>query len=272
MVLQVSKNENIIDLETRQLISKRYKTITRAVNREFWNITSDTSHSLYVGSYGRGTAVNTSDIDILLELPQYELIHYNSLRGNKQSKLLQAVKEAVQTPYPYTDIRADGQVIKVQFTDGMKLELLPAFKGGSLYRNSYTYPDSNMGGNWKSTNPQREQDAMKEKNKTSNGLLFDTCKHIRMIRDEYYTSYHLSGIVIDTFVYNNIGDWQWATEPSNSIQSSRRYEQELLEKFNSNTLNSRYYSTWYAPGSGQRVDTNSSIETLKKILELINQE
>lgn len=29
--------------------------------------------------------------------------------------------------------------------------------------NEYTYPDTNMGGNWRSTNPKAEQEAMKIK-------------------------------------------------------------------------------------------------------------
>ena len=37
-------------------ISYRYKRITRQLNTDFWNTNSETSHSLYVGSYGRDTA------------------------------------------------------------------------------------------------------------------------------------------------------------------------------------------------------------------------
>ena len=91
----VKKGSESISLDTRQLISKRYHTITRAVNKEFWNSTSDVDHSLYVGSYGRGTAIDTSDIDILLELPEEEYNRYDLVKGNGQSRLLQAVKDAI---------------------------------------------------------------------------------------------------------------------------------------------------------------------------------
>ena len=44
-------------------ISDRYKAITKRLNTDFWETTSDTSHSLYVGSYGRNTAIHgTSDV------------------------------------------------------------------------------------------------------------------------------------------------------------------------------------------------------------------
>ena len=57
-----------ISKELRDTITLRYKRITKAINSEFWGSDSDTAHSRYVGSYGRGTAIDTSDIDILVEL------------------------------------------------------------------------------------------------------------------------------------------------------------------------------------------------------------
>lgn len=74
MSFSVTQNINRIDSDTRSLISQRYHTITKSLNKEFWNSGSDTTHSLYVGSYGRGTAISTSDIDILLELPKMNTI------------------------------------------------------------------------------------------------------------------------------------------------------------------------------------------------------
>ena len=63
MSSKVTKNGHVIDLDKRSLISARYKRITKAVNQAFWDSTSDTTHSFYVGSYGRGTAINTSCCD-----------------------------------------------------------------------------------------------------------------------------------------------------------------------------------------------------------------
>ena len=40
-MIAVEKNINKIDAATRSLISKRYKTITKAVNMEFWKSTSE---------------------------------------------------------------------------------------------------------------------------------------------------------------------------------------------------------------------------------------
>ncbi len=143
MSSKVTKNNHPMDVDTISLISKRYKTITKAVNEDFWNSSSETSHSRYVGSYGRGTAIGTSDLDVLFELPNEEYDHFTSLNGNGPSRLLQAVKNAILDTYPKTDVKGDGQVVVVKFSDGMKFEILPAFRNLDWFENwdgTYTYP------------------------------------------------------------------------------------------------------------------------------------
>lgn len=263
----VIKRGEVIPLETRQLIARRYKTVTAAINRDFWGIYSDTANSFYVGSYGRNTAIDSSDIDILVCLPKGEYERYDYTRGNGQSRLLQAVRNAILTSYPRSDVRADGQVVKIQFTDGMKFEILPAFQSKDWYGiwdGKYVYPDTNMGGNWRSTNPKAEQDAMAAKNATSKGLLNDTCKHIRYIRDNYFSSYKLSGIVIDSFVYKTIGSWSWCEPGQTSSSAPGDFERHLLSHFNLLCYGGNLLLT--APGSGQSVDSAASVECLKKVL------
>jgi predicted nucleotidyltransferase len=178
MSYPVKKHVEVISQDTRSLISKRYRTVTKAANLTFWNSSSETSNSLYVGSYGRGTAIDDSDIDILVELPKSEYERYDTYTSNGQSRLLQALKIALQSPYPRSNIRADGQVVRIDFSDGMQFEVLPAFRNTNWYGDwdgTYSYPDSNMGGNWLSTNPRTEQSSMRDKNNSnnSNGLLLD---------------------------------------------------------------------------------------------------
>lgn len=268
MSSRVLKRGEIIPLEKRSTISLRYRSVTKAINKEFYNSQSETANSRYVGSYGRGTAIDTSDIDILVELPQQEYERFDNARGNGQSRLLQAVKEAISVTYPRSDIRADGQVVKIAFSDGIRFEILPAFKNYDFWGNwdgTYIYPDTNMGGNWCSTNPIAEQNAMKEKNDSSNGLLYDTCKHLRFVRDQKYKSYHLSGIVIDSFIYQAIGNWSWALEGNSGSAAPGTFERSLLEYFE------RFKSISYltAPGSGQVVDVESNIICLEKVLKHI---
>jgi UTP:GlnB (protein PII) uridylyltransferase len=92
-------------------ISSRYRAITKRLNTDFWETVSDTAHSLYVGSYGRNTAIDFSDIDMIMELPVALYHQYNKYITNGQSALLQAVKTSIERTYARTNLRADGQVI-----------------------------------------------------------------------------------------------------------------------------------------------------------------
>ncbi|NKC68049.1 SMODS domain-containing nucleotidyltransferase [Vagococcus fluvialis] len=269
----VTRHPNPIPSEKRQTISKRYHVVTQAINREFWNSESNSTHSFYVGSYGRGTAINTSDIDILVELPLSEYEKFNSNFGNGPSRLLQAVRTAIKKVYSRSDIRADGQIIKINFYDGIQFELLPAFKQIDFLGNSkYIYPDSNMGGSWKSTNPKSEQDAMKLKNskENSNGLLYATCKHLRFIRDTYYKSYKLSGIAIDSFVFTAMGNWRYLEDGAQGTAKSGDYEKLLLDYYNARVISGMSLLNLTAPGSGQSVDVDDSFVCLGKVLNKIN--
>lgn len=265
----VKKDAHVISIDTRTLISNRYKRITKVINQTFWNATSETLHSFYVGSYGRGTAINTSDLDVLFEMPESEFNHFSSAYGNGQSRLLQAVRNAVLGTYPNTNIKGDGQVVVVNFSDGMKFEILPAFKNINIYGwdGTYKYPDTHMGGNWMTTNPKAEQDAMKEKNIATNGLLFDACKHIRYVRDTNFSSYHLSGILIDAFVFDAIRGWHFLRAGEKRSAGSETFEEALFKYYNEKSLGGYIAPNIKAPGSGMDVDTSKGWEVLGKVLK-----
>ena len=270
MSSHVEQGNHSINQNTRALISKRYKRITKAVNYEFWGSSSEIEHSRYVGSYGRGTAINTSDLDVLMELPSSVFQQFSDRSGNGQSQLLQAVKNAIEDTYATTDISGDGQVVVVNFSDDMKFEILPAFLNLNcfgMWDGTYKYPDTHMGGNWLTTNPIAEQDAMNEKDdyNHSNGLLKDTCKHIRFVKSESFKSYHLSGILIDSFVYKFIGYWHWLRDGEESRVNYKCYEEVLLDYYNSYPYASLITSKLSAPGSGMEV-TGEDWEVLGKVL------
>lgn len=68
-----------IQVKDAGTISSRYKNITKRLNTDFWNTSSDTSHSLYVGSYGRNTATQGfSDVDMIFQLPYSEYEKFNN--------------------------------------------------------------------------------------------------------------------------------------------------------------------------------------------------
>ena len=158
-------------------ISTRYKAITRRLNTDYWTTTSDTAHSLYVGSYGRNTAINgISDLDMIFQLPYEVYRQYDGHTGNGQSALLQAVKKSIEKTYATTSIRGDGQVILVPFTDGITFEVVPVFINKD---DSFTYPDANNGGRWRVTNPKPEIAAIRTRNAACNGNLVPLCRMMR---------------------------------------------------------------------------------------------
>src|SRR5205807_7617578 len=98
-----------IQVKNSGSISTRYKAITRRLNTDYWNTSSDTAHSLYVGSYGRNTAINGfSDLDMLIQLSYDTYKQYHGHAGNGQSALLQAVRNLIAKTYSTTTIRGDG--------------------------------------------------------------------------------------------------------------------------------------------------------------------
>ena len=154
-----------MDSDTVSTIQYRYHQITKRINLDYWNSSSETTHSLYVGSYGRGTEIWTSDIDIIVQLPYSTYEKFNAYKSNGQSALLQEVKGVFQKTYSTSYVKGDGQVIGINFSDGINFEIVPAFINTD---GSYTYPDSNNGGSWRITDPKKEIDAMNSRNKDTN--------------------------------------------------------------------------------------------------------
>lgn len=110
---------------------------------------------------------------------------------------------------------------------------------------------------------------MKEKNDASNGLLLDTCKHMRKIHDERFSSYKLSGIAIDSFVYHAMGDWRWIGEGGGPAASPGAYENVLLDAYNTRSANGLFAFSLSSPGSNQPVDVSRSLECLGKVLRVM---
>ena len=232
-----------IQVKNGATISIRYRNITKRLNSDFWSTTSDTSHSLYVGSYGRSTAIHgTSDVDMIFQLPYSVYRQYDGYRGNGQSALLQTVRTSVRKTYPSTDVGADGQVIVVSFGDAISFDLVPAFTNTD---GSYTYPDSNRGGNWKRTNPKPEIRAIRDRNRTCNGNLIPLCRMMRAWKAKMNVP--IGGLLIDTLAHHFIGSWKYRNE------SYSYYAYMCRDFFAFMASQDRNQEYWKAPGSGQWV-------------------
>ena len=232
-----------LTVKDRGTISTRYKNITKRLNTDYWNSTSDTAHSLYVGSYGRNTATQGfSDLDMLFQLPYSEYERYNNYTGNGQSGLLQAVKKSIEKTYATTSIRGDGQVILVPFNDGITFEVVPAFANKD---DSFTYPDANGGGRWRVTNPKPEIAAMKSRNTVTNGNLVQLCRMARAWKRKWDVP--IGGLLIDTLAYQFIENWEYRDKSYSYYDYMSR---DFFKWLTDQDSNKDY---WKAPGSGQYV-------------------
>ena len=257
------ENLKIKNFET---ISSRYHRITKVLNSECYGIDNDTSHSLYVGSIGRKTAINRkSDIDMLFWLPVEKFVLYNSYGTNGQSALLQYVKRILKNTYSSTEMSGDGQVVVVSFDDGMTIELVPCFERED---GSFIYPDTHDGGSWKKTDPRSEIDAINDLNKDVYGHLRNICKMLRAWKNKNGVS--ISGLLIDTLAYNFVNanrDWL-------KNQSYASYDNLCKEVFYYLSKLDDNKSYWLAPGSNQQVNNKGKFarkakKAYDKVLEAI---
>ena len=229
-------------------ISSRYHQITKRINIDYYNSYSDTAHSLYVGSFGRGTEIHTSDIDMLVQLPYNTYVKFKNYTYNGQSSLLQEVKNVLAKTYSTSALKGDGQIISIPFSDGINFEILPAFINDD---GSYTFANSNLGGSWKVTDPKAEINAMNSMNESCNHNLKRLCRMARAWRDN---NVPISGILIDILAYNFMSNRQYRDKSYLYYDyMSRDFFKYLSERNKEQTL-------WKAMGSGRFISRTGSFE------------
>lgn len=235
-------------------ISTKYANITSRLNLDFWGVESETRHSLQVGSYGRKTAINgVSDLDMVFELQPEDYERYKKLAANGPSAMLREVRASLLKRYPNSDVRADGQIVAVNFR-GYRVEVLPAFLDAN---GDYIYGDTNDGGTWNLTKPRLEIKAVNDLNKATNGNLKDACKMLRAWKNKVGVG--IGGLLIDTFTYNFFNqnnaynDAGWADFPEMLVS--------LFTYLGGLDADQEY---WAAPGSGQRVKRKAKFQSKAK--------
>lgn len=242
-----------MDNETMTTIQKRYRQITKRINLDYWSSTSEINHSLYVGSYGRDTEIFTSDIDIIVELPKSTYDKFDTYLSNGQSALLKEVKGVLQKTYSTSFLKGDGQVIGINFVDGINFEIVPAFIKND---NSYTYPDTNNGGSWRTTDPRKEIAAINELNKNTNKNLKRLCRMIRAWKNK--CDVPLSGVLIDTLAYKFLKEWEHKDRSYVFYDWLSRDFFEYLKDIDEDKL------YWLAPGSNRYVWKKGNFQSKAK--------
>lgn len=225
---------------------ERVNEIAKRLNKSYYDGNdSETENCYVVGSLKRGTAIKSfSDVDMLFILPSRKKKQYNDHEGNGQSKLLQEVKKEIKKRYPKTIVRGDGQVIVVSFEKGTKIiEVCPVFQNPN---GSFTYPDSNNNGKWRTTNPIPEiTESVSFDHKTGKNFS-NICYLVRAWKNN--KGFKFGGLLIDTLVYNFLTEnTQYQTANFNGyldiLKDLFGYLKDLNEE----------QSYWNALGSNQQV-------------------
>jgi len=142
------------------------------------------------GTHARKTAVaGLSDVDMLASLGDFhEGISSDQAIGEFASRLTDR--------FPNTEIIAGKMAVTLRFSDGIEMQVLPAFKSGD----GYLISDGN--GGWKKTIPARFMGELTRLNQSLAGNLVPTIKLARALCEANrieIAPYHLENIALRAF-------------------------------------------------------------------------
>lgn len=242
---------NNLALDNDGQISTRYGEITRALNLKFRSTDSRSSNNLQVGSYGRVTAIKgISDLDMLYIMPAGKWVTYNVVGG--QYRILRDTADAISERYPTTDVRVDGLVVRVLYSN-FHVEVQPVFKQDD---GSFLYPHTRNGGSWKRTKPQEEIDAIRKGDADKNNNLRRLCKMIRAWKNKHGVA--MGGLLIDTLVH------KFLHQTNNYDDKSYSYYDWMVRDFFAYIKDLPKQDYFAALGSGQRVKVKKNFQAKAK--------
>ncbi|MDA3347797.1 SMODS domain-containing nucleotidyltransferase [Pseudomonas aeruginosa] len=224
-------------------ISVSYKKITKKLNEKYYDSESEFLHCRQVGSYGRRTAVDgVSDLDMAFLLPWDVYHRFNNYANNKQSALLGEIRKELSDLYPNKTVRAQQQVVSVDFGTYV-VEVLPAFENED---GSYTYPDANDGRSWEDCNPIAEIEEVDELHKSTNSNLKRLCKMVRAWKNDHGVA--MKGMLIDTLCHN------FFKQTDDYDDATYKHYKNLVKDFFAFLVDQdEDQEYWLAPGSKSRV-------------------
>lgn len=180
------------------------KRVGQTLERAYYGWASDNPPIFTVGSWGKGTQVRPSeDIDIMARFDWAMFERFHAYAYNGQSSLLQEVKERLESAYPQTRKRADGQVIQIDFNSIM-VELVPVFAIGN---GQFVMPDTNDGGSWKTVDPAAQIKLIDDADRNFSGNVRPLCKIIKRWKHECLVD--LKSFAIELLVVEFFRTYPW---------------------------------------------------------------
>jgi hypothetical protein len=136
----------------------KFKGVVSCLNAAYYGTSSETDHAFYIGSWAKHTRIRPPrDVDLYFVLPVEVYARFENYKGNKQSALLQEVRNKLLASYPTSDVKGDGPVVLAGFRT-FNVEVVPAF--ALTEERTYWVPSTKNGGSYMTTKPLHEIDAI----------------------------------------------------------------------------------------------------------------
>lgn len=232
-------NNILLTQQQRQDGADRRQSVVKAMNKHYRGTSSGVDNSLFVGSRGKGTSIKPPrDIDVLYAMPYSVYERFQQRTGNRQSALLQEVKNVLQSAFSTTSyIKGDGPVVKVPFST-FNVELIPAFK---LDNGKYWVCFTKEGGSYVTADYIAESDAVKASNYNTNG---QTRELVRMMKKwQEHCSVPIKSFWIELIAIEFLGGWEHKGKTS-------LYHDYMVRDFLAH-LKGKRFGYLVAPGTGE---------------------
>lgn len=232
-----------LKVDNHDLIVQRGKEIALAVNNYYYRIKSDTRNILYLGSFGRDTAIKElSNVNLMVILPVQEYQRLEKWPGNVQRTMLREMRDFMAKINKDAHINEDNCLL-LPYKERPIFEIIPAVP--SPKKNGFIYPDPANGGSWEIFNPVREIEVIDEYNYQFGGKV----KHLaRMTRAWKFThEVSMPSMLIDTLAMNFMDDWE-------GTETSYSYYGNMVMDFMEYLAGRKIVQLdWYAKGSNRKI-------------------
>lgn len=192
----------------------KYDGVCKKLHDYFYPTTTyNGTTKLLVGSYAKGTNIRPArDIDVFFKLPWSEFNQSSSV-NNVQSTLLQKIRRILQDKYPDTKIRADNQVVVVNFSNAHFVEVVPCFESftGDT-TGKFLIPNTTNGGRWTLSDPRAELENISNSDSTHNGNTRNLIKMIKKWQDNCQVP--IKSLVIELRAVNFLKSYKYANSSS----------------------------------------------------------
>ena len=167
-------------------IDRHKRTIEDKLKSEF-----EVEDLRFGGSHSTHTDVKgLSDIDILADLGDFE-------SSKSSDQVIKDFANAIRERLPDTKVSSGVMAVTVEFSDGLKVQVLPGFR----YQDGYRISDPS-GKGWIQTYPKRFARELTSVNQEQSGQVVPTIKLIKSICDANnieVSSYHASNLALKAF-------------------------------------------------------------------------